>query len=222
MGVAWPRNWISISFPLGNSGQASQRFRFIFRVAQRIAITLAPSITITLEAISANHHDRPGLDADLQQLAVSFRRKITGYAQAALFVRSAEPSAGGSCASSLLVGSLPGPASVQLLIRAGCAGAFAQVAGELMTLAGQSAVRRPLTDLHLFPPEDAGVVGLAASEGVDASAVNQAIGALLDHGWLPDAAAEELDRLGEEIAVPTGVAARLFLRGLVNPTGKTR
>jgi hypothetical protein len=198
----------------------------MLRVAEGFAITLAPSITLTLEAISANCHDRVGLHADLQQLAVNFRRKITGYAQAALFVvhdghavavRSAEPSAAGSCASSLLVGSLPGPASAQLLIRAGCAGAFAQVSGELKALAGQSAVRQPLTDLHLFPPDGTGDVDLAPSEGVDASAVNQAIGALLDHGWLPEEAAEELHRLGEEISVPTGVAARLFLRGLVNP-----
>jgi hypothetical protein len=163
----------------------------------------------------------------LQQLAVNFRRIIAGYAQSALFVVhdgqavavcSSEPSASGSCASSLLVGSLPGPASAQLLIRAGSAGAFAQVAGELLSLAGQSVVRRPMVDLHLYPADGTKDIDTAAVEQADASAVNQAVGALLDHGWLPEEAAQELDRLGEEIAVPAGVAARLFLRGLVKPS----
>jgi hypothetical protein len=164
----------------------------------------------------------------LQQLAVSFRRKISGYAEAAFFVvhdghavavRSTESPAAGSCGSSLLVGSLPGPASAQLLIRAGSTGAFVQLAGELLALAGHSAARRPLVDLHLYPPDSTGDTDdtdANALEQADVSAVNQAVGALLDHGWLPQEAAEELARLGEEIAVPAGVAARLFLRGLIN------
>ena len=137
----------------------------------------------------------------------------------AVAVRSTESPAAGVCGSSLLVGSLPGPASVQLLIRAGSAGAFGQLAGELLALAGSSAVRRPLVDLHLYPPDgtgDTNDIDAIALERADVSAVNRAVGALLDHGWLPQEATEELERLGEEISVPAGVAARLFLRGLIN------
>jgi hypothetical protein len=170
------------------------------------------------------------LQADLQQLAVNFRRKISGYAESALLVvhdghavavRSAESPAAGPCSSSLLVGSLPAPASAQLLIRASTAGALAPLARELLALAGQSAARRPLVDLHLYPPDGTADSDVIALECAAASAVNQAVGALLDRGWLPEEAVEELDRLGEEIAVPAGVAARLFLRGLVN-RGQTK
>jgi hypothetical protein len=182
-------------------------------------------IASALQTFSVDAHDRAELTVELRRLAVKIQRIVPGYADAALIVvrdglafvvRSSQGSRSGPYRSSLLVGSLQELASAQLLMRATSADAFARLADDFLALPGATTVRMPLVDLHLEGVSADGGVDLVTVELADLSALNQALGALLDRGWLPQEAANELDRLGVELAVPSPVAARLFLRGLVN------
>ncbi len=121
-----------------------------------------------------------------------------------------------SCRSSLLVGIPREPAGVQLLLRATQAQAFRVLAEELSGLAAGTGLQSPLVDLHLETPAAVHTrLGPAHLSAADRSAMDQAVGALLDQGRLPAEALDELDRLGSELAVRSAVAARLLLRGLV-------
>jgi hypothetical protein len=164
----------------------------------------------------------------LQVLAVNMQGIIPGYADAALIVvrdglalavRISHDGVTGPYRSSLLVGSLPAPASAQLLIRAIGADAFAGLAAELLALGSAAAVRSLLVDLHLDGVSAPESVNLTAGQLVGQSTMNQAVGALLDRGWLPEEAEGELDRIGVQLAVTSAVAAQLFLRTLVNRDG---
>jgi hypothetical protein len=182
-------------------------------------------IASALQTFSVDAQDLAELTTELRQLAVKIQRIIPGYADAALIVvrdglalavRASRDSVTGPYRSSLLVGSLHEPASAQLLVRATSADAFVGLAHDFLALSAATTVRTPLVDLHLDGGSAQTGVALVTVELADMSAVNQAVGALLDRGCLPQEATDELDRIGVELAVPSPVAARLFLRGLVN------
>jgi hypothetical protein len=196
---------------------------FIAGVVRRTAISLAPVIVSALHALAAPGREVTDVSAELQPLAVNFQRIIPGYAHAALIVVQDGPALAlgtrrtGSrpYRSSLLVGSVHEIASAQLLVRATSAGAFATLADDFRALTGQTSVRAPLVDLHLDDISAGEGVDVVTADLADLSALNQAVGALLDRGWLPLEAADELHRIGSQLGVATAVAARLFMRGMV-------
>ncbi len=182
---------------------------------------LSDAITDTLALIGAADHDPATLNASVDALAGRIRDEIPSCVDVGVLVSrdGSHATARASLlsahqesdfASSLLITSAGRP-RVCLLLRGVAKDAFAGLAADLDAGPDTSP---PLLDRHRQAP--AAPADAALSPFTDLAFRNQAVGALLDHGWLPDEAAAELNRLAGALAVPPQVAARLVLVQVVD------
>lgn len=115
--------------------------------------------------------------------------------------------------------SLSGAPGDLLVLRAGAAGAFVLLAGDLDGLLGPDHPPARL-DEHLGWPSVAGAEPLGASLA-DLSAVDQALGVLVDRGLPPDAASRELGRWAGEAGTTLAAASRELLASLRSHPGRS-
>jgi hypothetical protein len=107
-----------------------------------------------------------------------------------------------------------------LIVRAADPGAFLMLSDGLAGLLGPD--HPPLdVDRHRGPPS-AGTDESLASAVADLQAVNRAMGVLIARGLPPEAAGDELHRLGEKAEVNIGAAARGLLGSLPTAGGARR
>lgn len=114
--------------------------------------------------------------------------------------------------SSLLLPACEQPAKGHLLLFAFTAHAFDQLAAELTAAADARGLPRPELDQHL----DTRPHTTAVDSVADISAVHQALGALLDKGWLPDDGRRELARRAAINSSSLSGEARLVLLDLID------
>ena len=106
----------------------------------------------------------------------------------------------------------PGPS---LLLQAGQAGAFSQLVDDLVMLAGTDLAAIVL-DAHLtLPPATTGTS--IAAQLADLAAVNQAIGVLVDRGWEPVTASQELEHRAQHADTTVAAASRRLLEAPHDP-----
>lgn len=102
-----------------------------------------------------------------------------------------------------------------LILRAGDAGAFLLLADDLNGLLDPA--DPPIAvDGHLHWPTILADDSLAAALE-DLQAVNQAIGILIDRGFAPDAAGQELHRRAHDAGITIAAASRLLQKSLTPP-----
>lgn len=115
--------------------------------------------------------------------------------------------------ASLTVSLLGASGGDELTLRAGEAGAFLLLADDLAGGLGPDVVKIAL-DRHLDAPPRAPAL---AAANADLSDVEQAVGALLDRGLLPEPARAELARRAQHGGISIAAAARTLLASLQGP-----
>lgn len=115
--------------------------------------------------------------------------------------------------SSLLLPLGGADSDTTLLLYAGQAGAFDQLATELAGMLADGGLGVAI-DQHLAPLPRRTAAARAAAALADGGTVNQALGALLEQGWPPEDGPVELDRRAAADGVSRSDAARIVLHSL--------
>lgn len=160
-----------------------------------VSITLICPLPLTLTALT--------LAAGLEPARSSLQLRLPG-----------PPSGSGGA-------QLPGGSGGVLTVWAAQPGALRRLTSGLLALLGVHS-RSAVIDSHLQLPALAGAPDVLASELDDLSALNQALGVLLDRGLLPDQSLAELESRAQQAASSVPAAARQLLTDMQppDPTGR--